>query len=276
MKIKYLLLFLVPVLLFSCTSEKIGNDAEGNSGNTNIPDFQANLSKDAIIPGAIRIKLDETTYEELSLQTKGGEVVTGISDMDELASELGATKIEPTFGKAGRCEPRWHKAGLDRWFDVYFDKNVPVTRAYNDFTNIRGISVVEPCLKINREPYEASESYTAHELLRLANSKTKSAADSASGFDDPGLGKQWHYYNDGSMPCAKAGADIDLVKAWKICTGNPEVIVDVVDDGIDISHEDLAANIWHNTAEISCPNMTSSAMICNCSSPKKSTDFQST
>lgn len=48
----------------------------------------------------------------------------------------------------------------------------------------------------------------------------------------------------------KAGSDIKAPDAWSIGTGSRDIIVAVVDTGIDYFHEDLRANIWTNTREI--------------------------
>jgi subtilisin family serine protease len=45
-------------------------------------------------------------------------------------------------------------------------------------------------------------------------------------------------------------ADIDAPEAWEIETGNPDVVIAIVDSGIDYTHPDLTANIWNNTDEI--------------------------
>jgi len=46
-------------------------------------------------------------------------------------------------------------------------------------------------------------------------------------------------------------AKIQAPGAWDIETGNSKAIIAVVDSGVDLSHTDLAANIWVNTGETS-------------------------
>jgi thermitase len=54
--------------------------------------------------------------------------------------------------------------------------------------------------------------------------------------------KQWHLYNTGQKGGA-AGADINAPQAWKITTGDPNIIIAVIDTGVDINHPDLVNNL---------------------------------
>ena len=67
--------------------------------------------------------------------------------------------------------------------------------------------------------------------------------------DDSRFGELWGLHNTGQTG-GTADADIDAVEAWDISTGSREVIVGVIDTGVDYSHPDLAANMWTNPNEI--------------------------
>lgn len=67
--------------------------------------------------------------------------------------------------------------------------------------------------------------------------------------NDPDFSALWGLNNEGQSG-GTADADIDALEAWSISTGGTDVVVGVIDTGIDHSHIDLAANMWVNPNEI--------------------------
>jgi len=67
--------------------------------------------------------------------------------------------------------------------------------------------------------------------------------------NDTFYSQQWALKNTGQTG-GFAGADIDAEPAWELTTGNPEIVVGVLDSGTLITHPDLALNVWHNEGEI--------------------------
>ncbi|MBC7658317.1 MAG: S8 family serine peptidase [Chitinophagaceae bacterium] len=46
-----------------------------------------------------------------------------------------------------------------------------------------------------------------------------------------------------------AGADVGATKAWDVSTGSKNVLVGIIDSGMDYNHPDLASNVWSNPGE---------------------------
>ena len=82
-------------------------------------------------------------------------------------------------------------------------------------------------------------------------------------FEEPSAPWHWmppqhrggfHWFSataDDSNTAATAGVDVNAEKAWSLYSGGKrDVVVALVDTGVDYTHEDLADNIWVNTDEI--------------------------
>ena len=169
-----------------------------------------------VVQGQALVKFDESVMELIEADLAAGNVVTKSSELNSLADMLGIKSMTRVFPHAGEFEPRTRAAGLHRWYRVEFDTEVPVTKASADLETFPGIVTVEPVRNIR----------------------------STTVFDDPRLKYQWHYMNDGTLDSKhEKGADVNVQPVWEnYTTGNPDVIVAVVDGGIDAQHEDLKAN----------------------------------
>ncbi|NIP24613.1 MAG: hypothetical protein GWN67_09840 [Phycisphaerae bacterium] len=66
--------------------------------------------------------------------------------------------------------------------------------------------------------------------------------------DDPQFGNLWGMHNTGQFGGTE-NADINAPEAWDIETDASDIIVAVIDSGVDYEHEDLAANMWINQGE---------------------------
>ena len=67
--------------------------------------------------------------------------------------------------------------------------------------------------------------------------------------NDPSFSRLWGLNNAGQTG-GVSDADADAPEAWDVTTGSRSVVVAVVDSGLDVTHPDLAANIWTNPGEI--------------------------
>ncbi|MDJ0605221.1 S8 family peptidase, partial [Microcystis sp. M53602_WE12] len=67
--------------------------------------------------------------------------------------------------------------------------------------------------------------------------------------NDPSFNQLWGLHNTGQS-AGTPDADIDAPEAWDIQTGNPNLVIGVIDTGVDYNHQDLVGNIWTNPGEI--------------------------
>ncbi|MCL0083825.1 S8 family serine peptidase, partial [Thermodesulfovibrionales bacterium] len=70
--------------------------------------------------------------------------------------------------------------------------------------------------------------------------------------DDTRFSELWGLHNTGQAVGGVSGiydADIDAPEAWGITTGSPDVIIAVIDTGVNYLHPELVGNMWVNPGE---------------------------
>ena len=232
--------FFVFFAFFACTNEDL---LRTDTDNTSQEIAEVVLSQD-FENGFVRIMVTDNLSDQMETAALTGKSRTKAMHADDAVSEIKIRSIERTFPYAGRFEERTRKAGMHLWYDVVFDSQVPLDKVHSNLSGIKGIR------KVEYRPVAAR--YETGTLMEVTKQMAANVAKPAATmpFNDPRLSDQWHYFNDGSLGAKYlSGADINLFDAWSYTTGTPDVVVAVVDGGIDIAHEDLAANIWMNSAE---------------------------
>lgn len=173
---------------------------------------------EALVPGQVIIQFDTKTVEIVEKNLAQGKITkSGLQDLDRVFENLKVSSVERLYPDAGEFEERHREAGLHTWYLVHYDESAVVSTKADAqlLDNVNGIVYTEPVRRVKS---------TAH----------------ISGFNDTRIDQQWHYYNPGGRNNWKAGADINVVPVWRDYTaGTSNVIVSIVDGGIDLEHEDL-------------------------------------
>ncbi len=155
-------------------------------------------------------------------------------------------EIERVFPVDVRTEDKAREEGLHLWYVVRFSEDCSVEKVAADLAKLGEVDRVE----FNRTLKRASEK----KAVPLTMEKVRQLTASSSAFNDPLLPQQWHLVNNGDLRPTKfvKDADVQVEKAWTElgCTGDPSIVVAVLDEGVDVSHPDLQASMWVNPGEV--------------------------
>lgn len=209
------------------------------------------LSED-VLQGQLLVRFDERVSDILDKAgvTKNGlqnpMSRSGVLSVDEILDLVEGYHIERVFPVDARSEEKSRKEGLHLWYVVRFSDEYPVEKVAADLSKLGEVSRVE----YNRTLKRASDEKPTPLTLEKLQEYTAMAASGA--FNDPLLTDQWHLVNNGNLRPTKfiKGADVNVENAWELTTGDPSIIVAVLDEGIDVSHPDLKASMWVNENEV--------------------------
>lgn len=254
MKKKFFYIAMVALALTGCSDSlsTIGS-SDGNSEITIPADAEAGELLIKFSPEMSDI-LDQT---QLSKTRAGKATRSGIPSTDEVLDILGSYSFERVFPVDANTEARTREAGLHLWYTVKFNKGTDLKAAAERLKQLGEISKVQTNGRIKRA-YNTDSKRIYLSDKALQQKATRGAADDFP--NDPGFASQWHYRNLGegnydfenlnnNHVGAKAGCDVNALEAWKTCTGDPSIIVAILDEGVMYTHPDLAANMWCNPGE---------------------------
>lgn len=260
MKKKFLYNALIILALTACTEQDIIEQPSTPNGGTEVW-LPADVNSGELL---IKFKPEMTDILDRTMTraTGSGGAMTrsGIPSTDEVLEILGGYHFERIFPIDSKNEERTRIAGLHLWYQVKFDEDTDLQEAAKRLSALGEISKVQGNQRIKRA-YDVKNrrSYISQSALQQ-RAATRSGVP-AGRFSDPGLPYQWHYINSGQNAFDKqnnageiiagssAGCDTGCYEAWQKCTGDPSVIVAVLDDGVMYTHPDLADNIWVNEGE---------------------------
>ena len=244
-KAKFLLLS--GLILLSACSEETDIPSKIPENTTETPSTADN-SLETVRRGVVKVKVKERVNSRYCAGPGESLSMTRASDpIIETLSSIGATSMTRSFPADGNMDKSLEYRGMNRWYTVRFDISRDVDEVIEELRENPDFEYVQKVYNIRPLGHHVPEVCISHPM---------ESNKEASPFDDPGIDRQWHYNNDGSIfenvESHEAGReyDIRLFDAWKKETGRPDVIVGVVDGGIYWQHEDINANMWINEKEI--------------------------
>ena len=230
--------------LVSCSIEAPEKDLDRGS---KLPEVTAD-----VLEGELLVRFDSRVADILDKAglTKSGPGKSmnrsGILSVDEILDLVEGYQIERVFPVDVRSEEKARNEGLHLWYIVRFSDKHSVAKVAADLSRLGEVSRVE----YNRTLKRATEKTAVPLTKEMVQQLVPAAASSK--FDDPLLSDQWNLANNGDLRPTKfiKGADVNVEKAWELTTGDPSIIVAILDEGVDVSHPDLKASMWVNEGEI--------------------------
>ena len=221
-----LALFGAVFLLLSCNREEAAQPLQADAGNAEVMTKVVRMTEEVDMSSFLFKFAQKPTEKQIQALY-----------MD------GVESVQPLFPSMPGKEEMEARFGMDRWYEVKMQDGAPnLHQTVQKVAALADVAVVE---------YNAVVPLNVDEGVPYSGA-TKATVSSS--FNDPMLLDQWHYNNQGNAsitPNVYKGADINVKDVWaQLTCGDPDIIVAVVDEGVQYNHPDLKDNMWMNTKEI--------------------------
>lgn len=186
---------------------------------------------------------DENTLLVVLQDDAAQNLLQGGSDeaLDAVCQEAGVLRMERLFVSDNSLA---RSNGLHKWYLVTFDGPRNPQQMAQKFVELASVEYVQFNTKVYRNYVSEGSSY---------HYTPRGFGDFNVPFNDPLLSDQWHYINYCDLSVAETsrmGADVNVKDAWRLCAGDPDIIVAICDEGVKYNHPDLIDNMWVNEDEI--------------------------
>ncbi|MFH1119998.1 MAG: S8 family serine peptidase [Bacteroidota bacterium] len=234
---RFLYLFLAALLFGPAMAQQTYKVKRGERPVINLE----SVPETAYYKGVIKIKLNEDYTRQMDANPArigaDGIVRFGIPGIDHLNAQFGVDYFGLPFSSpahSSKFTERHRAWGFHLWYKLNFNESLDVKTVVQAYSALPEVLIAEP------EYIKVLVTQDKPILYTPENNAVRSVNWTP---DDPRYDEQWHYNNTGQQN-GTPDADIDLPEAWDIARGNPEVIVAIVDGGINYTHNDIAANMW--------------------------------
>lgn len=201
--------FLAAFSVISCSKAEATGEVSSLPDGSHKADMVQTRDKSAnsvFVPGEAVIYVSEELAAAIEKRQASGLALLGTPGLDRANAAVGAVAMERVFPDAGEYEERTRAEGMHRFYHVNFDTAVSLDDAMSAFKAVDG--VIE------------------FEKMHRVTSMT---------VNDPMFNQLWGLNSNGKN-------SINVEPVWQYTMGNPDVIVCVVDTGIDMTHPDLKWN----------------------------------
>ena len=246
---KKLIYIAVVALLAACTAD-LENQTISTTDN-GVGGKILSTSRNCV-GGTLLVRFNAAAESRLAeCATRSGATRTGISGVDAVLDEVNGYSVVPLYVVTEKNREKVYAGGYHLWYELLFDEASDMEATASKLAKVGEVQVVQYVHRVHRVGSPKVVTKSVDEEM------PETRATVSIPFNDTHRRSQWGLVNSGNLskritnlPDAVEGADVNVVPAWELCTGDPSIVVAVLDEGVMNTHEDLKNNIWVNEKEL--------------------------
>ncbi|MHC4539403.1 MAG: S8 family serine peptidase, partial [Planctomycetota bacterium] len=186
---------------------------------------QTRVPKPAYVPGQVIVKLRDGSTSTISIFSQGIDLQMHQATLSRLEQEYGVREGRPVFKRLHRLLKVQGRAPGRGTLGIASSQRPGRQDLLPFYVLNTERNVLALCAELNADPeIEYAQPNYVYHICRTPN--------------------------DPDFPDQYAHQLIRMEDAWEISTGSRDVVVAVIDTGVDVNHPDLKDNVWVNAGEI--------------------------